>query len=308
MQDKNKIIIITGPTASGKSDIAIELSKIKNGEIVCCDSMQIYKEMNIGTAKTLPCAQQNIFHHMQDIISPNENYSVALYKNEASKIIRQISDYGKLPIICGGTGQYISSILEGTQYTEIKTDLKLRADLESEYDKKGKEYFYNYLHDIDPLSADKLHINDKKRVLRAIEIYLSTGFTKSYLDVKSKEKGPEFNCRVFCIYHERDILYERINQRVDIMIEKGLLSEVENIFAKYPDISKTASQAIGYKELKEYSDGLTDFETAVANIKQASRNYAKRQLTWFRKIDKMVWVKNEGIKNTLEIILKEIQQ
>jgi len=305
MHEKGKIIIITGPTASGKSDVAVEISKQINGEIICADSMQIYKGMDIGTAKTLTPDQQNIPHHMQDIIFPNENFSVALYKEKTIGHIYDIFKRGKIPVICGGTGQYISALTEGTKFIEMNTDFDLRSELESEYEIKGKEFFYNYLKEIDPETAQKLHVNDKKRILRAIEIFKTTGMTKSIIDAKSKETGPEFDFSAYCIFHERDVLYERINRRVDAMIEKGLISEVKNILSLYPDISKTAMQAIGYKELGQYFCGVITLIDATEKIKQASRNYAKRQLTWFRKMKSLNWIKNDSIENLVEIILKE---
>ncbi len=305
MNTNKKIIIITGPTASGKSDIAINIAKESGGEIICADSMQIYIGMDIGTAKTVLDEKQNIPHLMQDIISPNENYSVALYKENATNHINDIFRRGKVPIICGGTGQYISALTEGITFTEIKTDFALRTELDSEYEVKGKEFFYEYLKEIDPLTADVLHINDKKRILRAIEIYKTTGFAKSQLDSKSKENGPEFKFSGYCIYQERDILYERINNRVDVMIKKGLIQEVKKVLSQFPDISRTAMQAIGYKEFKQNFEGEISLNDAIDKIKQASRNYAKRQLTWFRKMENLNWIKNDNMDKTVKIILEE---
>lgn len=279
---KDNVFVITGPTASGKSEIAIDFAINKGGEIICADSMQIYSDMDIGTAKTMPEEQKQIPHHMTDIITPEETFSVAAYKERAVKTINEIISRDNVPVICGGTGQYISALVEGIEFIDIPTDFELRKNLENEYDIKGPEYFYSLLKKIDPETAKNTHPNDKKRVIRGIEIHHLTGLNKTEINKRSREKGPDFNYKMHCITPDMDGLYKRINERVDDMIKSGLVSEVEYILDKYPDISKTARQAIGYKEIIQFLNKKCTLEEAVDKIKQSTRNYAKRQMTWIR--------------------------
>lgn len=303
MNTPNNVIVITGPTASGKTSASIELCKKIDGEVVCADSMQIYKLMNIGTAKPTISEMHGIPHHLIDIINPTSRFSVADYKTLATKSIYDILSRGKVPVVCGGTGQYISALIEGTVFTPIKTDFDLRLKLENELVERGIDQLYAELEAIDPQSAGVLHKNDTKRILRAIEVYRLTGLTKSQLNIKSKEKGPDFSFKSYCITHDREILYQRINNRVDQMIFDGLLEEIEILLDEFPDISNTAYQAIGYKEFIPYLKGDIKLDEAVNQVKQATRNYAKRQLTWFRKMSNITWIEN---KNTSEIVNKII--
>lgn len=300
---KQKVIVIGGPTASGKTGLSIELAKKINGEIVSADSMQIYKEMNIGTAKPSKEEMQGIKHYMLSIITPDKRFSVAEYKIQAKKAIKQILQKGKVPIVIGGTGLYIETLIYEIEFPEIETDLEYRKELEKIVEEKGLQYLYNKAVEIDKHAMEKISINDKKRILRVLEIYHKTGKTKSELEVNSK-KEPEYDYKLFAINMQRETLYDRINKRVDIMIENGLVEEVEKIIQKYKEFP-TAMQGLGYKEVVEYLQGTISYEEMKEKVKQETRRYAKRQLTWFRKYENITWLDglNEVEKN-IETIIK----
>ena len=302
---KQKVIVIGGPTASGKTALSIKLAKKINGEIVSADSMQIYKEMNIGTAKPSKEEMQEIKHYLIDCVAPNERYSVADYKKDAKCAIREILKRGKQPIVVGGTGLYIDSLIYEIDYPEIKTDLGFRKKLEEILETKGIEYLYEEAKNIDSEAAKKISINDKKRILRILEIYHQTGKTKTELERDSR-KEPEFNYKMYAINMDRKILYERINTRVDKMIKEGLINEVENVYKKYNDFP-TSMQALGYKEVVEYLEGKSSKDEMIEKIKIESRRYAKRQITWFRKNKETIWLEggNENIEKNIQIILEE---
>ncbi len=230
---KEKVIVICGPTASGKTALSIELAKKINGEIVSCDSMQIYKDMNIGTAKPSIEEMQGIKHYMIDIISPDERYSVADYKKQAKEAIKEIISKGKVPIVVGGTGLYVDSLIYEINYPEIEFDEKYREDLEKRLKEEGLNILYEEAKKIDEEAIKKISPNDKKRILRILEIYHATGKNKTEQEKESRKNKPEFDYKVFALNMERSKLYDRINKRVDIMIENGLIEEVENIYKKY---------------------------------------------------------------------------
>ncbi len=300
---KPKVIVIVGPTASGKTSLGIEVAKRMNGEIVSCDSMQIYKEMNIGTAKPTTEERRIVEHHMIDFVSPNERYTVSEFKKDAENEIESILKRNKTPILVGGTGLYVDSLIYGISYPEIKTDEKYREELETIADKEGLENLYEKACEIDSEAMKKISPNDKKRILRVLEIYHDTGKTKTELEIISREKENQYEYKVFAIDMPREILYQRIDQRVDKMIESGLIEEVENLLKKYNSFP-TALQGIGYKEVKEYLDGILTKEEAIEKIKKESRHYAKRQLTWFRKNKNIFWL--DGTKDS-EYNVKIIQ-
>ena len=303
---KQKVIVICGPTASGKTALSIELAKKIKGEIVSCDSMQIYKEMDIGTAKPTKEEMQEIPHYMINTIFPNERYSVADYKKDAKKAIREIIKKGKVPIIVGGTGLYVDSLIYEIEYPDIKFDEKYRQELEEQVRKDGLEKLYNKAKKIDPEAMLKISSNDKKRILRVLEIYKATGKTKTEQERKSREKEPEFDYLVYGLNMPREKLYERINLRVDIMIKQGLIKEVEEIYKKYNEFP-TAMQGLGYKEVVEYLEGHLTKEEMIEKIKQETRRYAKRQMTWFRKNKQTIWLDTENTKqNNLQIILEDL--
>lgn len=247
---KPKVIVIGGPTASGKTALSIELAKAIGGEIVSADSMQIYQEMNIGTAKPEEEEKQGIPHYMIDVVKPNERYSVAEYKKEAKKAIKEILQKGKVPIVVGGTGLYIDSLIYEIEFLELETPLTYRRELEQLAEKEGLESLYQKAKQIDPEAMEKISQNDKKRIFRVLEIYRQTGKTKTTLDKESRKEA-EYEYKMFAIGMDREMLYHRINERVDNMIEKGLIEEVQRIYQNYQEFP-TAMQALGYKEVVAY--------------------------------------------------------
>ena len=283
-----KILCVVGPTASGKTAYAIELAKGNSGEIVSCDSMQIYKYMNIGTAKATAEERAEVPHHMIDFVDPNRDYSVADFVTDARACIAEILSRGKMPVLCGGTGLYIDSVLKSVEFSPQKRDDKLRDELWKKAEQDGAESVYEILKELDPIEVDKVHYNNVKRVIRAIEICKTTGMTKTEADKLSIGK-PMYNPTIYGLNMPREKLYERIDRRVDIMVEQGLEGEVRQLLNMGIRRDSTAMQAIGYKELVRYIDGLCDFETAIEDIKRESRRYAKRQLTWFRRNPDIIW-------------------
>ena len=301
---KQKVIIICGPTASGKTALAVELAKKINGEVISADSMQIYKDMNIGTAKPTNEEMQGIKHYLIDFVPPNKRYSVADFKNDAKKAIRSIIKKGKAPIVVGGTGLYIDSLIYEIEYPEIKFDEEYRKQLEEEVKKNGLEKLYNKAMSIDEEAMKKISKNDKKRILRVLEIYHATGKTKTEQEAESR-KEPEFEYHVYAINWEREKLYDRINRRVDLMIEAGLIEEVKEIMQKYEEFP-TAMQGLGYKEVVEYLENKTTKEEMIEKVKQETRRYAKRQLTWFRKNKQTVWLDGTNdVQNNVDTIVED---
>lgn len=302
--EKPKIIVICGPTASGKTALSIELAKKINGEIISCDSMQIYTDMNIGTAKPTKEEMQGIKHYLLDFVSPDERYSVANFKQDAKKAIKEILSKGKTPIIVGGTGLYVDSLIYEIEYSDIKFDEQYRKKLESIANEEGLEILYKEAKKIDPQAIEKISPNDKKRILRILEIYKATGKNKTQQEIESRKKEVEYDYRVFAINWNREELYERINKRVDIMIENGLIEEVQEILKKYNRFP-TAMQGLGYKEVVEYLNGQVSKEEMIEKIKMETRRYAKRQLTWFRKNRQTIWIDGkDSIQNNIKIILE----
>ena len=255
-----KVIVIAGPTASGKTALAVELAKKINGEVISCDSMQIYKDMSIGTAKPTAEEMDGVPHYLIDFVSPDERYSVADFKKNAEEKIEYVLSRGKVPILCGGTGLYIDTLVLGIDYPEIELDQGYRDGLMKKAEsEEGLKELYDEAKSIDPEAMEKISKNDKKRIIRVIELYKTTGKTKTELEKISRSNGVKYDYRVFAIDMDREKLYDRINRRVDIMIEQGLIDEVRNIIDKY-DKFPTAMQGLGYKEVVEYFDGKFDFE------------------------------------------------
>ena len=304
MNEKHKVIVICGPTASGKTALSIELAKKINGEIVSADSMQIYKDMNIGTAKPTKEEMGEIQHYLLDFVSPEERYSVAQYKQDAKKAIKEIIEKGKTPIIVGGTGLYVDILIYEIEYNDIKLDEEYRKKLEKIVEEQGLEELYKKAVEIDPEAMKKISLNDKKRIMRVLEIYHSTGKTKTEQEKESRKNPVEYDYRVFAINWDREILYERINKRVDIMVDQGLIEEVKEILNKY-DTFPTAMQGLGYKEVVDYLNGTYTKEEMIEKIKLETRRYAKRQLTWFRKNKQTIWLDGTNdIQNNINIILE----
>lgn len=303
---KPKVIVICGPTASGKTALSIELAKQLNTEIVSADSMQIYKDMNIGSAKPTLQEMQGIKHYMLDFVSPDERYSVADYKKQATTCIEEILKKGKIPIVVGGTGLYIDSLIYNIEYDEIEYDEKYRKELEEIAKNEGLDVLYDRAKEIDPEAIKSISKNDKKRIIRILEIYKATGKTKTEQEILSRKNEVPYDYKVFAINMDRQVLYDRINKRVDIMVEQGLIEEVKMISEKYKKYP-TAMQALGYKEIKQYLDGNLTKEEAIEKIKQETRRYAKRQLTWFRKNKQTIWLDGmQNVQNNINIILEGI--
>ncbi len=300
---KPNIYVIGGPTASGKSKLAVELAKRINGEIISADSMQIYKGMNIGTAKLTKEEMQGIKHHLLDFVSPEERYSVANFKTDAKIKIEEILKKGKTPIIVGGTGLYIDSMIYGIEFQDEKIDKEYREELNELAEKEGLERLYEEARKIDPEAMKKISINDKKRIIRVLEIYHKTGKTKTEVEKESRKNEIKYNYKMFAITMNREKLYERIEKRVDQMIEQGLIEEVQSILNKYHKFP-TAMQGLGYKEVVEYLENKLTKEEMIEKIKKKTRHYAKRQLTWFRKNKETIWLDGEKpLEKNLEIII-----
>ena len=283
MPNRIKLPIVVGPTASGKSALALAIAEEVGGEIVSCDSMQIYRRMNIGTAKPTEEEMSRVRHHMIDVVEPWENFSCADYARLAEKSIDDIISRDKTPIICGGTGLYLDALLRGGLPEIADSDEDYRAELCALLEREGAEKLHSMLAEVDPESAAAIHMNNTKRVIRALEIYRTSGRKKSELDKENSSLDGKYEpLAVGLFYPDRQVLYDRINKRVDMMVEEGLLDEVralesEGVFER----SKTASGAIGYKEFLGYLRGEMSLEAAVEDLKMATRRYAKRQCTWF---------------------------
>lgn len=302
------IPIIAGPTGVGKTYLSIKLAKIINGEIISADSMQVYKHMDIGTAKATKEEMQGILHHLINIREPEEEYSVAEFSIDVKEKIKEIIDRDKVPIIVGGTGLYLNSLLYGINFEE-NIDLNYRKELEKEIESNSKKLdeLYNKLLTIDKDIAEKISNTDKKRIIRGLEIYHVTGKTKTEIELENRTKqfvinNKEIEFKLFVLNMNREILYEKINKRVDLMFEQGLVNEVEKLKNR---LSKTSSQAIGYKEVIMYLNKEIEYDEMKDLIKQRSRNYAKRQFTWFRK-NNAIWLDANNQERVLKEILKSI--
>ena len=284
----NNIICIAGPTASGKTALAVELAKEFHGEVVSCDSMQIYKRMDIGTAKPTPEERQGIPHHMIDVAEPDEDFSVGRYCRMAAPIVDDIVARGKTAIIAGGTGLYMDSLIRGNDFAPFPSTGQ-REKLEAQCDEMGMEYMHNWLRQIDPEAEARIH--DRKRLLRALEVYLETGETITEHNRKTQLIPPKYSPLWLGLdFEPRQALYDRIDLRVDIMLEQGLVEEIRSLLSSGIPEKCTAMQAIGYKEFINALDGQCTIEEAAAQVQQSSRRYAKRQLTWFRRNRDMHWL------------------
>lgn len=302
---KPKVIVICGPTASGKTSLSIEVAKKIDGEIISCDSMQIYKDMNIGTAKPTVEEMQGIPHYMLDFVLPSERYSVADFKEAATDRIEDILKREKVPIIVGGTGLYVDALTKNITYPEIEIDLEYRKQLEELIKENGLESLYEEAKKIDEKAMQTISKNDKKRIMRVLEIYHQTGKTKTQLESESRLTPPPYEYIVFAINMEREKLYERINKRVDIMIDQGLIEEVEALTKKYEEFP-TAMQGLGYKEVVSYLKKEVTKEEMIEKLKMETRRYAKRQLTWFRKDENIKWIDGLApLEQNIQCILEE---
>ena len=299
--NKKTVIVIAGPTASGKTSLSIGIAKKIGGEIVSADSMQIYKDMDIATAKPTEAEMQGIPHHLISIVESDKSFSVAAYKERAIETIADIFCRGRIPVVVGGTGLYIDTLVNNTTFFDFdKSDQ--REKLQMRLQNEGIEKLFDELKSVDPETSERLHINDTKRILRALEVYYSTGKTISLQAELSHENESQYNWLIIGLTAEnRDVLYDRINRRVDIMLDDGLIEEAKTFFSS--EKSSTAKQAIGYKELKGFFDGSISLEEATENLKRETRRYAKRQLTWFRRNKNINWINIDN--KTSEEVLTE---
>lgn len=302
----DNVIIILGPTASGKTKISIELAKRLNGEIVSADSMQIYKYMDIGTAKPTDEEKSGIVHYLIDEVNPDEEFSVARYKEMALGYIDKILKKDKVPVVVGGTGLYINSLIYNINFSETTVDWEYREELKKQAEENGNEYLHYKLREVDPEAAERIHSNDVKRVIRALEVFKHTNKTISQHQENSRSVPPKYNFITIGLTMDRQKLYERINKRVDMMLENGLVEEVQKLVSLGYDKYTVAMQGIGYKEILAYLRGDMSYEESIEKIKMESRRYAKRQLTWFRRLENVHWVNMDEFSETTEV-LKNIE-
>lgn len=307
--EKQAFIVITGPTAAGKTALSIALAKEIGGEIISADSMQIYKGMDIGTAKPSQEEMAGIAHHMIDVVSPKENYSVATYVKQSKAAIEEILARGKQPIIVGGTGLYIDALFAGDDFAKAPSDEMLRESLAEEYDKLGGQVMWERLKEYDPQAANTFHPNDKRRIIRGLEVIKLTGDSLSAYHAKTKEQtSPYTKLHIAVSAKEREDLYKRIDMRVDFMLKNGLVEEVASLMTQGLEGTNTAMQGIGYKEIVAVLLGEMTMEVAVEKVKQESRRYAKRQLSWLRRNKEIKWLhwerepnKQQLLKETLDL-------
>lgn len=298
---KKPLIVVAGPTASGKTSLAIAIAKRFSGEVISADSMQIYKYMDIGTAKPDEAEREGIVHHMMDVVYPDEPFSVFDYAAQARQIISDCHRRGSLPIVAGGTGLYINHLIYNIELLEDSGSEKVRAELEERLRSEGIEKLYSELGEIDIEAREKIHINNTKRVLRALEIFYATGKTMTEQNKLSRKNESSFNTLMMIPDHKREVLYERINKRVDIMFEMGLIKEVKRLIDLGYSKDLNSMQAIGYKEMFALFEGSCSEEEAKELIKQNSRRYAKRQLTWFKRNEEALWLSGDIEEKALKL-------
>ena len=293
------LFILAGPTAVGKTEISLNLAKALKGEVISSDSMQIYKQMDIGSAKISENEKNSVPHHLIDIVEPFENFSVSEYKNKAENEIENIYKRDNIPMLVGGTGLYINSIIYNYSFTDANKDINYRDHLQNLAKDKGREYVHSLLKNIDEDSYNSIHYNNLKRVIRALEVYKVTGKPMSQYIKEEKENlfHIPYSIYYFVLYMDRQKLYGRINMRVDKMLEEGLLDEVKKLKDMGCDENMQSMQGIGYKELLFYLNGKISFDEAIYLIKKGSRNYAKRQLTWFRRDPRAIWINKDEFEN-----------
>ena len=310
-QEKKPLIILTGPTAAGKTSLSIELAKSIGGEIISADSMQVYKKMDIGTAKIRPEEMQGVPHYLIDELDPSEEFNVVSFVEKSKEAMKKIYAAGHIPIVVGGTGFYIQALLYDIDFSQHEEKESYRKELEQLAIEKGKEYLYEILKKKDPEYAQLVHFNNVKKVIRALEYYKETGQKLSEHNKEQRQKESPYNFAYFVLYHDRDILYDRINQRVDSMMEQGLLFEVKKLVEEGYTKNLVSMQGLGYKEFFDYFDGRMTLEETVEKIKRDTRHFAKRQLTWFRREKEVIWLNKkeyEQEKELLDSVLNIIQE
>ena len=303
---KKPLIVLTGPTAAGKTELSIALAKKLNGAIISADSMQVYKYMNIGSAKILPEEMQGVRHYLVDVLDPREEFHVARFQQMAKEALEEIYRNGQLPIVVGGTGFYIQALLKDIDFDESSGELPCRKELEETARREGGAVLYERLKQVDPESAEAIHPNNVKRVIRALEFYQETGQPISLHNKEQKEKQPPYTYAYFVLNDDRARLYERIDRRVDRMVEQGLVEEVRWLKEHGYDRSLVSMQGLGYKELFPYLDGTCSLEEAVEIIKRDTRHFAKRQITWFKREPDVIWLNQQEFGYDKQKILKRM--
>lgn len=303
---KKPLLILTGPTAAGKTHLSVELAKRLNGAVISADSMQVYRYMDIGSAKIKPKEMEGIPHYLVDVLNPEEEFHVAKFQQMAKAAMEEIYDSGKLPILVGGTGFYIQALLKDVDFSSDNGQSLYRRELEQIAAKKSGEVLYEMLREADPKAAEKIHPNNTKRVIRALEYYHETGKKISDHNASQMEKEPPYNFAYFVLNDERERLYRRIDQRVDQMMEDGLLGEVKRLKAMGCHRQLVSMQGLGYKELLSYLDGECTLEEAVEIIKRDTRHFAKRQITWFKREKDVIWLNKPDFGYDENAILDEI--
>lgn len=305
------LIILTGPTAVGKTALSIGLAKAVDGEIISADSMQVYRKMNIGTAKIEPSEMQGVRHHLIDILDPGEEFNVVLFKRYALETMEDIYSRGKIPVIVGGTGFYIQALLYDIDFEDNDNDMSYREELQRLAAEKGNSYIHDMLSMVDPESAEKIHENNVKRVIRALEFYRKTGMKISEHNETEAQKESPYNFEYFVLNDDRSKLYDRIDRRIDIMLEQGLEAEVRQLVSEGYSRELVSMQGLGYKEIIDYIQGRCSFDEAVYTLKRDTRHFAKRQITWFKREKQVTWVnKNEydSESSILEYMMNRLRE
>lgn len=301
---KKPLIVLTGPTAVGKTELSIALAKAVDGEIISADSMQVYRYMDIGSAKIRPEEMQGVPHHLVDILKPEEEFHIVRFQEMAKQAMKEIYEKGRIPILVGGTGFYIQAVTRDIDFTEASQEDGYRKELEKMAEEKGASFLHEMLEQVDPVSAGEIHANNIKRVIRALEFYHQNHTPISAHNEEQKERQSPYNLAYFVLNAPRDILYERIDKRVDEMMQNGLLKEVESLKSMGYHRGMVSMQGLGYKEILAFLDGEYSLEEAVRILKRDTRHFAKRQLTWFRREQEVVWVNKDEFSYQEEEILK----
>lgn len=307
MQDKKPLIILTGPTAVGKTELSLQLAKAVNGEMISADSMQVYRFMDIGTAKIMPEEMQGIRHHLIDVLDPTEDFNVVIFQQMAKKAMEQIYAKGKIPIVVGGTGFYIQALLYDTSFEETEESI-YRKELTKYYEQYGAHMLHERLKDIDPVSYEAIHENNVKRVIRALEFYHDTGYPISKHNIEQRQKESPYNFEYFVLNDKRELLYDRIEKRIDIMIKDGLVEEVKKLLSMGCTKDMVSMQGLGYKEIIPYLNGDCTLEEAVYILKRDTRHFAKRQLTWFRREREVTWVDKSAFSSSEDMLQFMLQR
>ncbi len=303
---KKPLVILTGPTAVGKTEISTKLAKAINGEIISADSMQVYKEMNIGTAKITPSQMDGVKHYLIDILDPKEEFNIVKFKTYAQEAMNEIYEKDKIPIIVGGTGFYIQALLYDIDFEDSKEDTPYRNKLEEIAKDKGRDFVHGMLKEVDPESADKIHPNNLKKVIRALEYYSETGEKISAHNEEQRQNESPYSFSYIVLNDKRENLYKRINARVDQMIEEGLIGEVEGLLSYGCSKDMISMQGLGYKEIISYLEGKSSLEDAIYTLKRDTRHFAKRQITWFKREKEVTWIDKSELEYNEDLIIDKI--